>query len=77
MKTDKSNQSIKTLVVLYFFLFVSAALLIYTAIMVHSITYEQTVNYNNHFRYHLANGITTIISAIILRTTVSGKAPIC
>ena len=77
MKTDKSNQSIKTLIILYIFLFVSAALLIYTAIMVHSITYEQSVNYNNHFRYHLANDCfrkgTDLLTEAVRRYVVTMK----
>lgn len=47
--------SIKTLVMLYILLAISASILIYSAVMVNSITHQKSVNYDNHFRYHIAN----------------------
>ena len=77
MNIRKPNSSIRTLVILYIVLAVSAGLLIYTAIMVHSITYEQSVNYNNHFRYHLANDCfrqgTDLLTEAVRRYVVTMK----
>ena len=47
--------SIRTLIVLYLLVMASAATIIYTAVKVDSITYSQSINYNNHLRYHTAN----------------------
>ena len=47
--------SIKTLVLLYFLVLTSAVAIIYTAVRVESITHDQSVNYNNHLRYYIAN----------------------
>ena len=47
--------STKTLVLLYCLLIISATLISYTAVMINSIIHKQSFNYNNHFRYHIAN----------------------
>ncbi|MBO4303191.1 MAG: response regulator [Lentisphaeria bacterium] len=52
---QKFTSSMKVMVFLYCFLAVSTCLLIYSAVMVNSITYRQSLNYNNHLRYHIAN----------------------
>ena len=52
---QKFTANVKILVFLYCFLAVSTCLLIYSAVMVNSITYSQSRNYNNHLRYHIAN----------------------
>ncbi|MBQ9500677.1 MAG: response regulator [Lentisphaeria bacterium] len=49
------STNLKTLICLYCLLALSAAMIVYTAAMVNSITYKQSLNYNNHLRYHIAN----------------------
>ncbi|MBO4647930.1 MAG: response regulator [Lentisphaeria bacterium] len=46
---------IKTMAGLYCFLALSTFMLVYSVVMVNSITTNQSLNYNNHFQYHLAN----------------------
>ena len=46
---------IRTLIFLYVLLVLSTSMIICTAIRVDSIIYKQSVNYNNHLRYHIAN----------------------
>ena len=47
--------SIRTLVALYVLVLASASMIVYTAVRVDSITYDQSVNYNTHLLYHQAN----------------------
>ena len=47
--------SIRTMVLLYCLVLTSAAAIIYTAVRVDSITYEQNLNYHNHLQYYVAN----------------------
>ena len=46
---------LKILVPLYCLLALSLGLILYTAAEVSSITYSQSVNYNNNLKYHIAN----------------------
>jgi len=69
--------SIKTLVALYCLLVLSTGMLIYSAVMINSITYSQSVNYNNHFRYHVANDCfrqgTDLLTEAVRRYVVTMK----
>ena len=69
--------SIKTLICLYVFLTLSTAVLIYSAVMVNSITHSQSLNYNNHFRYHIANDCfrqgTDLLTEAVRRYVVTMK----
>ena len=47
--------SIKTLVALYSLVLISASMIVYTAVKVDSITYNQSLNFNNHLSYYTAN----------------------
>ena len=47
----------KTLIFLYCLLALSTGMIVYSAVMVNSITYRQSLNYNNHLRYHIANSL--------------------
>ena len=47
------SMNIRVLVFLYCAFALSTSMLIYSAIMVNSITYRQNLNYNNHLRYHI------------------------
>ena len=47
--------STKTLILLCCLLVLSAVLITYTAFMINTIIHKQSLNYNNHFRYHIAN----------------------
>jgi len=68
---------IKTLVGLYCFLALSTFMLIYSAVMVNSITANQSLNYNNHFRYHIANDCfrqgTDLLTEAVRRYVVTMK----
>ena len=55
-RTSKSS-SIGTLTFLYFLLLLSTSVIVYTAVKFNSITYNQSLNYNNHLRYHIANSL--------------------
>ena len=69
--------SVKTLVFLYFLVALSTGMIIYSAVMVHTITYNQSVNYNNHFRYHIANDCfrqgTDLLTEAVRRYVVTMK----
>ena len=69
--------SVKTLVFLYFLVALSTVMIIYSAVMVHTITYNQSVNYNNHFRYHIANDCfrqgTDLLTEAVRRYVVTMK----
>lgn len=69
--------SIKVLVFLYLLLAISTALIIYAAIRIHMITYNQSLNYNNHFRYHIANDCfrqgTDLLTEAVRRYVVTMK----
>ena len=69
--------NIRTLVLLYFLLVSSTAALIYSAVRVNAITYNQSLNYNNHFRYHIANDCfrqgTDLLSEAVRRYVVTMK----
>ena len=69
--------SLKTVVSLYCLLALSTSLIIYTAIRVNSITHEQSLNYNNHLRYHIANALfrqgTDLLTDAVRRYVVTMK----
>ena len=69
--------NIRILVFLYCLLTLSAAMIIYSAVMIHSITFAQSVNYNNHFRYHIANDCfrqgTDLLTEAVRRYVVTMK----
>ena len=69
--------SIKTLVSLYLLLVLSVFGLVYSAFMIRSITCDQSVNYNNHFRYHIANDCfrqgTDLLTEAVRRYVVTMK----
>lgn len=52
-------------------------MIIYTAVMIHSITHNQSLNYNNHFRYHIANDCfrqgTDLLTEAVRRYVVTMK----
>ena len=77
MKNIFTFTSIKTLVFLYCLLAFSTAVLIYSAASINSITYDQSVNYNNHFRYHIANDCfrqgTDLLTEAVRRYVVTMK----
>ena len=47
------STNVRVLVFLYCAFALSTSMLVYSAIMVNSITYRQNLNYNNHLRYHI------------------------
>ena len=49
--------SIRAQIVLYTLLLVSTSLIVYAIFRVNTITYNQSLNYNNHLRYHIANSL--------------------
>ena len=69
--------NIKTLVFLYCLVVLSTAMLIYSAVMVNSITHSQSFNYNNHFQYHIANDCfrqgTDLLTEAVRRYVVTMK----
>ena len=68
---------IKTQIVLYGILALSTSVLIYAAVRVESITYQQSVNYDNHLQYHKANALfregTDILTNAVRRYAVTAK----
>jgi len=68
---------IKPLIFLYCVIIFSAALLIYSGLRVNRITNEQSMNYNNHFRYHVANDCfrqgTDLLTEAVRRYVVTMK----
>ena len=62
---------------LYCLVALSTVMIIYSAVMVHTITYNQRVNYNNHFRYHIANDCfrqgTDLLTEAVRRYVVTMK----
>ena len=69
--------SIRTLVALYGLVMTSAAMIIYTAVKVDSITYNQNLNYNNHLSYYIANACfrqgTDLLTDAVRRYVVTLK----
>ena len=69
--------SFKTLAILDTLLALSTVTLIYSAVKVNTITYNQSVNYNNHFRYHVANDCfrqgTDLLTEAVRRYVVTMK----
>ena len=67
----------RTLVFLNCLAALSIAALIYSAIILNSITYQQSLNYYNHFRYHLANDCfrqgTDLLTEAVRRYVVTMK----
>ena len=67
----------KTPVFLYCLLILSTAMIVYTAVMVDSITYAQSRNYDNHLRYHVANALfregTDLLTDAVRRYVVTSK----
>ena len=65
------------LLLLYCLLGISTGVLIYSAIRIHSITYRQSLNYNNHFRYHIAHDCfrqgTDLLTEAVRRYVVTMK----
>ena len=70
--------SIKTLVFLYALLVISTSLIAYAVIRVNAIIYRQSLNYSNHFSYHLANDCfrqgTDLLTEAVRRYVVTMKA---
>ncbi len=68
---------IRTLIFLYCLIALSSAAIIYTAVRVNSITYNQSLNYNNHLRYHIANSCfrqgTDLLTDAVRRYVVTMK----
>ena len=62
---------------LYCLLALSASMIAYTAVMINSITHEQSFNYNNHLRYHIANDCfrqgTDLLTEAVRRYVVTMK----
>ena len=69
--------NLKTLIFLYCLLALSTSLIVYTAIRVKSITDNQSINYNNHLRYHIANASfrqgTDLLTDAVRRYVVTMK----
>ena len=69
--------SVTTLVFLYCLLALSVSTIVYTAVRVNSITYNQSVNYNNHLSYHIANSYfrqgTDLLTDAVRRYVVTMK----
>ena len=69
--------NIRTLVLLYFLLVSSTAALIYSAVRINTITHNQSLNYNNHFLYHIANDCfrqgTDLLTEAVRRYVVTMK----
>ncbi|MBO4491014.1 MAG: response regulator [Lentisphaeria bacterium] len=77
MKQIFKFTSIRTLIALYFLLAFSGAMLVYVAVVTNSIIHEQSYNYNNHFRYHIANDCfrqgTDLLTEAVRRYVVTMK----
>ena len=62
---------------LYCLLALSASMIAYTAVMINTITHEQSFNYNNHLRYHIANDCfrqgTDLLTEAVRRYVVTMK----
>ena len=73
----KFDNHIGVQILLYGLLALSTATLIYAAIRVNKITYAQSVNYNNHLRYHRANAYfrqgTDLLTDSVRRYVVTYK----
>ena len=76
-KHSSTFATFKTLAFLYCLLALSTFLLVYSAVMVNSITYSQSLNYSNHFRYHIANDCfrqgTDLLTEAVRRYVVTMK----
>ena len=76
-KLNLKNTNIKTLIFLYCLLGLSTSVVIYSAVRVNSITYKQSLNYNNHLRYHIANALfrqgTDLLTDAVRRYVVTMK----
>ena len=76
-KKDLKFTSVRILAFLYCFLALSTFVLVYSAVMINSITYSQSLNYNNHFRYHIANDCfrqgTDLLTEAVRRYVVTMK----
>ena len=78
MKTDFLKfTNIKTLIFLYCLLVLSASFIVFTAVKINSITHSQSINYNNHFRYHIAHDCfrqgTDLLTEAVRRYVVTMK----
>ena len=69
--------SVKTLVVLYCLIAISAIMLVYCAVAINSTTHQQSLNYSNHFNYHIANDCfrqgTDLLTEAVRRYVVTMK----
>ena len=76
-KNFLKNTGFKILVSFYCLLALSTAVLIYSAVMINGITSSQSLNYNNHFRYHIANDCfrqgTDLLTEAVRRYVVTMK----
>ena len=76
-KREPKSTSAWTLLFLYCFLLLSTSLIVYTAIRFNAITYSQSLNYNNHLRYHIANSLfrqgTDLLTDAVRRYVVTMK----
>ena len=70
--------SIRAQIVLYTLLLVSTSLIVYAIFRVNTITYNQSLNYNNHLRYHIANSLfrqgTDLLTDAVRRYVVTMRA---
>ena len=76
-KPTSTFATIRTLAFLYCLLALSTFLLVYSAVMINTITYSQSLNYSNHFRYHIANDCfrqgTDLLTEAVRRYVVTMK----
>ena len=67
----------KILILLYFLLVLSLGMIFFSAAEIRAITNNQSINYNNHFRYHVANDCfrqgTDLLTEAVRRYVVTMK----
>ena len=78
MKKDKITfTGVQTLIFLSCLAALSTGVLVYSVFRVNSITHSQSVNYDNHFRYHIANDCfrqgTDLLTEAVRRYVVTMK----
>ena len=74
---NSKSSGVGTLTFLYILLVLSTFVIVYAAIQFNSITYNQSLNYNNHLRYHIANSLfrqgTDLLTDSVRRYVVTMK----
>ena len=77
VKNILKSTHVRIMVLLYFFLALSASLLFYSAWRISRITDSQSMNYYNHFKYHVANDCfrqgTDLLTEAVRRYVVTMK----